>query len=430
MRSGQLAVVFALLAAPLPVWAASESKSGESSSAPDARATEVLSFACDASRLAITSGETGTTRCSVATPREGSRHPVRFACDAPPGIACRFAPSRRRASGSTVVESVLEIGVAEDTPPGNYALRAGAQTRSGSGVAEITIVVPVPVPSFSVACAPAQLSIVIDKSAAATCTVTSTHGFHGPVTLSCPSPPQGVSCGFSPNVVTPLPNGSNTSTLTISAASPAVAGATAVTVRGTGSGMTRNFAVNLTLINPVVYSESFETDTGGWVRNPAGTDTATTGLWERGDPEQTSSGSIVLQSGSAFNGSQQLVTGLLAGASAGVNDVDGGTTSIRSPEIALPPAVALTLKITYSFAYLLNATSADFLRVSILSGANKTILIQAQGAPSNVAAAYNSVTLNLSPFSGKTVRILIEAADAGTASLIEAAVDGITILAQ
>jgi aminopeptidase S len=79
---------------------------------------------------------------------------------------------------------------------------------------------------------------------------------------------------------------------------------------------------------------------------------------------------------------------------------------------------------------LVNATSADFFRVSILSGANKTILIQAPGAPSNVPADDNSVTLNLSPFSGKTVRILIEAADAGTASLIEAAVDGITILAQ
>jgi hypothetical protein len=37
-----------------------------------------------------------------------------------------------------------------------------------------------------------------------------------------------------------------------------------------------------------VFSDGFETNLG-WVVNPAGSDNATTGLWQRGDPQATSS---------------------------------------------------------------------------------------------------------------------------------------------
>ncbi|HZM80074.1 MAG TPA: M14 family metallopeptidase, partial [Candidatus Limnocylindrales bacterium] len=68
-----------------------------------------------------------------------------------------------------------------------------------------------------------------------------------------------------------------------------------------------------------VYSDNFETATG-WTTNPNGTDTATTGLWERGDPEATNS-SGVKQIGTTVSGTNDLVTARLAGASAGANDI-------------------------------------------------------------------------------------------------------------
>ena len=46
------------------------------------------------------------------------------------------------------------------------------------------------------------------------------------------------------------------------------------------------FAVTSTPVN-TVFEDTFETALG-WTTNPNGTDTATTGFWERGDPEQTS----------------------------------------------------------------------------------------------------------------------------------------------
>ncbi|MEV0997491.1 M14 family metallopeptidase, partial [Nonomuraea sp. NPDC050202] len=83
-----------------------------------------------------------------------------------------------------------------------------------------------------------------------------------------------------------------------------------------------------------VWSDTFETATG-WTANPSATDTATLGQWERGDPEATTS-SGAKQLGTTVSGTNDLVTGRLAGSSAGAYDVDGGITSIQSPPITLP----------------------------------------------------------------------------------------------
>src|SRR6185436_8697697 len=114
----------------------------------------------------------------------------------------------------------------------------------------------------------------------------------------------------------------------------------------------------------VVFSDDFETNQG-WTTNPNGTDTATTGQWERGNPEDTNSGGAK-QLGTTTSGVNDLVTARLAGASAGVNDVDGGVTSIRSPAITLPSTGTLTLTFNQYLAHGSNATNADFLRVSVV----------------------------------------------------------------
>ena len=174
-----------------------------------------------------------------------------------------------------------------------------------------------------------------------------------------------------------------------------------------------------------VYSDNFETATG-WTTNPNGTDTAISGAWERGDPEATSSG-VTLQVGTTPSGTNDLVTSRLAGASAGVNDVDGGTTSIQSPAISLPASGTLTLNFSWYLAHLNNASSADFFRVSVVSGTTSTVVFTQAGAASNRAGAFATASVNLSGFAGQTIRLRIEAADAATGSLIEAGVDDVRI---
>jgi hypothetical protein len=176
-----------------------------------------------------------------------------------------------------------------------------------------------------------------------------------------------------------------------------------------------------------VFSDDFETDKG-WTANPSGTDTATTGLWERNTPQATSSGGT-MQVGTPTSGTHDLVTGASAGASVGANDIDGGTTSIRSPAIAIPATGTTTLSFNSYFAHLNNSSSADFLQVQVV-GTTTTTVFSVTGSATQVNGAFASHSANISSFAGQTVRILISAADAAGGSLVEAGVDDVLITNQ
>ena len=163
--------------------------------------------------------------------------------------------------------------------------------------------------------------------------------------------------------------------------------------------------------------------------NLSGTDTATTGQWERGDPQATTS-SGTKQLGTTISGVNDLVTGRLAGAGAGDFDIDNGVTTIASPNITLPSTGNLTLSFSFYLAHGTNASSADFFRVVIVSGASSTTVFQRLGAATNLNGAWSSTSVSLNSFAGQTVRIRIEAADASTASLVEAGVDDVRIVSQ
>jgi leucyl aminopeptidase len=184
------------------------------------------------------------------------------------------------------------------------------------------------------------------------------------------------------------------------------------------------FAVTSTPV-ATLYSDNFETATG-WTANPNGTDTATAGRWERGDPEATADNGAK-QLGTTASGTNDLVTARLAGASAGTGDVDGGVTSIQSPPIALPASGAFTLSFQYYLAHGSNSSSADAFRAFVVSGTTPTQVFQSLGAATNRNGAWTAVTASLDAFAGQTVRIRFEAVDASTASLVEAGVDDVRI---
>ncbi|MEU5562796.1 M14 family zinc carboxypeptidase [Micromonospora musae] len=176
-----------------------------------------------------------------------------------------------------------------------------------------------------------------------------------------------------------------------------------------------------------VWSDTFETATG-WTVNPNGTDTATLGAWERGAAQATtSSGAKQL---TPYAGGNDLVTGRLAGAGAGDYDLDGGVTSAQSPAVTLPAGGTLTLSLAWYLAHGSNSSSADYLRVSVVHGGGTTTLLNQAGAATNRNGSWAVANLNLTPYAGQSVRILVQAADASGASLVEAAVDNVTITAS
>jgi carboxypeptidase T len=172
-----------------------------------------------------------------------------------------------------------------------------------------------------------------------------------------------------------------------------------------------------------LFGDDFESTTNpGWAFSGA----ATAGRFERADPAATTSGGAK-QLGTTTSGVRDLVTGAVAGTDAGTNDVDGGATTALSPAIALTGGSNYALAFNWYLAHGSNASSADYLRVSVVVGTTATTVFQQLGAASNRDGAWAAAAASLNAFAGQTVRIRIEAADASTASLIEAAVDDLKV---
>jgi glucose/arabinose dehydrogenase len=183
-------------------------------------------------------------------------------------------------------------------------------------------------------------------------------------------------------------------------------------------------------VTTTLFSDDFEA-ARGWTATPGG-NTATTGQWQRGDPQATTSNGIALQPGTCDGPSVNcFVTGLTAGAAAGSNDVDGGQTSVQSPAIALPAGTNITLTFRFFFAHLNNASSQDVFRVRVVGASGQAQTVYARGGTaSNVAGNWSARTVDLTPWAGQTIRLRFDASDAGTGSLIEAGFDNVVVTRQ
>jgi hypothetical protein len=163
-----------------------------------------------------------------------------------------------------------------------------------------------------------------------------------------------------------------------------------------------------------------------WQVNPYGTDTAKSGIWSQIDPEPTAISGKAMQLGSAFSGRLALTTGGTANGSASANDVDGGSTTIRSAPIALPSTVgALTFR--YYFAHGPNSSKADSFLVYVEAGGVKTLVFREYGTAKLDAARWVKAGTPLTRWKGQTVRIVFQATDGGPDSTVEAGIDDVHV---
>ena len=151
--------------------------------------------------------------------------------------------------------------------------------------------------------------------------------------------------------------------------------------------------------------------------------TATTGRFEIADPAATTS-SGAKQLGTTASGTRDLVTGASAGADAGANDIDGGTTFAESAAIA--PDRRLELRAVLQLVPR-PRLQRDLRGLPARASSTGRQVFQQLGAASNRNGAWAAASVDLTAFAGQTVRIRVEAADAATASLVEAAVDDLKV---
>ncbi len=181
---------------------------------------------------------------------------------------------------------------------------------------------------------------------------------------------------------------------------------------------------NSVTLPTIIFEDDFETDKG-WITNPDGADTATTGQWQRANPEPTNYNGPK-QLGDTVSGVNDLVTGATAGSSVGVNDIDNGITSIRSPDIAIPAGGPFTLSFAYYLAHTSNSSADDFLRVSVV-GNSTSVALQEVGDGADDDGAWQTASFNIDAFAGQTIHLLVEAADGANGSIVEAGIDDVKI---
>lgn len=178
----------------------------------------------------------------------------------------------------------------------------------------------------------------------------------------------------------------------------------------------------------ILFADDFET-ANQWTRNPYNTDQASSGRWEVGRLEVTTYQNIATQR-AANTGNAALATGPQAGSMVGSYDLDGGLSSIRSPAINLPSDTKYRLEFAYYFAHLWNASTSDFFRVSIVEGNRRQTVLEQTGNLANRSAQWTNFNTDLAAYAGKTIYILVEAADADAGSIVEAALDSLKVVKQ
>ncbi|MBL0921072.1 MAG: hypothetical protein IBJ10_02960 [Phycisphaerales bacterium] len=206
-----------------------------------------------------------------------------------------------------------------------------------------------------------------------------------------------------------------------------------------------NTTTNLTIFNPtsapnaaysavaatdieLTFDDDFETNQGWTVGAPG--DNATSGIWVRVDPVGTAA-----QPENDFDadGTMCYVTGQgVPGGGLGDNDVDGGSTTLTSP--AMDASVGAAAYVSYARWYSNNtggAPNADTFIIDISddNGATWTRLETVGPAGPETAGGWFFKRFNVEDFVDRTstVRLRFIASDLGTGSLVEAAVDAVTI---
>ncbi|MEQ8850613.1 MAG: hypothetical protein RIB32_02400 [Phycisphaerales bacterium] len=163
----------------------------------------------------------------------------------------------------------------------------------------------------------------------------------------------------------------------------------------------------------------------GWAVNSAGTDDATTGVWERGDPNGTSAQP---ENDHTPSGSNCWFTGNASpGSGVGSNDVDGGSTSLYSPVFDL--SAAETATISYWRWYTNDggaAPNSDTFEIEINDGSGWSTLETV--GPNSPGALWLFAEFDVPPASlTSTVQVRFIASDLGSGSIVEAAIDDFSV---
>jgi hypothetical protein len=257
---------------------------------------------------------------------------------------------------------------------------------------------------FALTANPAAVTVAQAASASSTITVSRLNGFASAVALTASGLPAGVTAAFNPATTSAT---GTTSVLTFTAAANAALGTTAVTVTGTGGGLSRTTTVNLTVAAGANFTIAANPAAVSVAQGGSGTSTVTitrlngfasavaftasglpAGVTATFNPATTSTTGTtsVVTFSAAANAALGTATVTITGIGGGLTRTTTiALTVVAGPDFALaanPPAVTLVQ----------GATATSTITVSRLNGFASAVSFTIMGLPAGVAAAFNPAT--------------------------------------
>lgn len=169
----------------------------------------------------------------------------------PAGITCTFNPDPVTPTAS----STLTVDVNGSVPEAIYSFQITGTAATFTRVFDMSINVTT-AQDFQFACNPTSITAAQGGSGTTTCTVTSINSYNTPVDLTCSNLPANVTCTFNPSQVTPPPDGSIDSILTVDVGQTVPVGTYPFQADATDGTLTHS--ANLTLNLAPLYIEDFE----------------------------------------------------------------------------------------------------------------------------------------------------------------------------
>jgi len=240
---------------------------------------------------------------------------------------------------------------------------------------------------FAISSLPSALTIARGSSGTSTITTTLSGSFNSAITLAASGLPAGAMASFSPaSIAAP---GAGSSTLTISVGSATAVGTYSVTVNGTGGGLTRATAINLTLTSgsgttqQLLGNPGFENGSA----SPAPW-TVTAGVIDSSAFEASHSGSW---------------KAWLDGYGSAHTDTILQTVSVPST------ATQATLTFWLHIDTLETSTTKanDTLKVQVRNSSGAVLATLATYSNLNAATGYTQVSFNLLAYKGQTIQIYL-----------------------
>jgi hypothetical protein len=185
-----------------------------------------------------------------------------------------------------------------------------------------------------------------------------------------------------------------------------------------------------------IFADSLQVNQGFTVTNtPISPTVAVSGAWELADPDQTVAGTLIVQPGedrSPAPGNFCWVTGAAAGTTAGAFDIDNLTTTLTSPPYNATTYADPMLSFWRWFNNNGNSVRDDVMTVQISNDNGGTWQTAQTIGPGTLEAQGGWYQSNLRlrdffPVPSADVRFRVTVADAGSASVVEALIDDVTI---